>query len=108
VRRYRGARPAPLATARTVVLVDDGVATGVTAHAALRWLRGQQPRQLLMAAPVCSPQARDTLSDVADTIVCLHAPHRFAAVGQFYDDFAQLTDTDIDEALSKAQQSATN
>jgi predicted phosphoribosyltransferase len=90
------------------VLVDDGVATGVTAHAALRWLRDQQPRQLLMAVPVCSRQARDTLSGVANTIVCLHAPQRFAAVGQWYDDFAQLTDTDVDEALSRAQRSTTS
>ncbi|PZG01555.1 phosphoribosyltransferase [Micromonospora deserti] len=101
--RYRGDRSAPPVTDRTVVLIDDGLATGVTAHAALRWLRTQRPRRLILAVPVCSRQARDALAADADTVVCLHAPEQFAAVGQWYTDFGQLTDADVDQILSRAR-----
>lgn len=102
--RYRADRPAPHVTGRTVVLVDDGLATGVTAHAALCWLRPRQPGRLILAVPVCSPQARHLLAAEADEIVCLHAPDPFHAVGQWYADFSQLTDADIDRAVSRSHQ----
>jgi putative phosphoribosyl transferase len=98
-RRYRGGRPAPDAVGRTVVLVDDGLATGVTARAALRWLRDRAPRRVILAAPVCAPQAREALSADADVVVCLSAPAGFRAVGQWYHDFRQLTDEDVDAAM---------
>lgn len=97
--RYRGGRPAPDPAGRSVVLVDDGLATGVTARAALRRLRDQGPRRLVFAAPVCAPQAYESLAADADTIVCLSAPPAFRAVGQWYEDFHQLTDEDVDEIL---------
>ncbi|WP_034216567.1 phosphoribosyltransferase [Actinoplanes subtropicus] len=98
-RRYRGGRPAPAAGGRTVLLVDDGLATGVTARAALRWLRGQAPRRTILAAPVCAPQARDALSGDADVVVCPSAPADFRAVGQWYQDFRQLSDDDVEAAM---------
>jgi putative phosphoribosyl transferase len=105
-RRYRSDGPAPQVTGRTVVLIDDGLATGVTAHAALRWLRTRQPRRLILAVPVCSARARDRLTADADEVVCLHAPEPFHAVGRWYTDFGQLTDADVDVALTRAQQAA--
>jgi putative phosphoribosyl transferase len=106
VRRYRGDRTTPKVTDRTVVVVDDGLATGVTAYAALRWLRGQQPSRLILAVPVCSRQAYDSLAEIADMVLCLQAPQDFVAVGHWYTDFQQLTDADVDKALAKHQQAA--
>ncbi|BCJ40644.1 phosphoribosyltransferase [Actinoplanes ianthinogenes] len=101
VRRYRGGRPAPPVTGRVVVLVDDGLATGVTAHAALRWINGRDPARVLLAVPVCSPQARDLLAPETDGVVCLSAPPEFRAVGYWYHDFAQLTDDDVDAVMQR-------
>jgi predicted phosphoribosyltransferase len=101
IRRYRGERPAPPVRGRMVLLVDDGLATGVTAHAALRWVREHGPQRLILAVPVCAPQARDELAPEADAIVYLSAPRDFLAVGRWYDDFSQLTDEDVDEVLAR-------
>lgn len=100
-RRYRRDRPPPDVTGRTAVLVDDGLATGVTARAALRWLHGRRPERIVLAVPVCSRPARDALAGDADLVVCLHAPERFVAVGQWYGDFRQLTDADVDRGLAR-------
>ena len=99
VRRYRGGRPPPRAAGRTVVLVDDGLATGVTARAALRRVRAERPGRLVLAAPVCAPPAYESLSSEADTVICLSAPIGFRAVGEWYADFHQLTDEDVDRAM---------
>lgn len=99
VRRYRGGRPAPVATGRTVVLIDDGLATGATARATLRWLRDQHPARLVLAVPVCSWQAREAIAPDADEVVCLSTPSRFRAVGEWYEDFRQLSDEDVDLAM---------
>ncbi|WP_436529685.1 phosphoribosyltransferase [Actinoplanes sp. HUAS TT8] len=101
VRRYRGDRPTPPVTGRAVVLVDDGLATGVTAHAALRWIRGRHPARLLLAVPVGAPQARDLLAPETDGVVCLSAPPEFGAVGRWYEDFEQLTDEDVDVVMKR-------
>ncbi|MEW2155790.1 phosphoribosyltransferase family protein [Streptomyces sp. NPDC007189] len=97
--RYRQGRPAPELRDRTVILVDDGVATGATARAALRWLRRQSPERVVLAVPVCSPQAAELLRGEADEVLCLQRPAVFLAVGEWYESFEQLTDDDVLAAL---------
>ncbi|MFG2715502.1 phosphoribosyltransferase [Streptomyces goshikiensis] len=96
---YRGGRAAPRITGRTVVLVDDGLATGVTAHAALHHLRRQGPGRLVLAVPVGSPHTADLMREDADDVLCLHQPSDFRAVGQWYDDFDQVSDDAVIAAL---------
>ncbi|MEU9478005.1 phosphoribosyltransferase [Streptomyces sp. NPDC048191] len=93
--RYRQGRPAPELRDRTVIVVDDGVATGATARAALRWLRRQSPERVVLAVPVCSPEAADLLRHEADEMICLQRPAGFLAVGEWYEEFEQLTDDDV-------------
>ncbi|WP_369208211.1 phosphoribosyltransferase [Streptomyces sp. PU-14G] len=99
---YRGDRPAPRIADRAVIVVDDGLATGVTARAALRRVRGQGPARLILAAPVGAPQSVTALSSEADTVVCLHQPAAFEAVGLWYDDFPQTTDEEVLATLHAA------
>ncbi|MGV9417188.1 phosphoribosyltransferase [Streptomyces sp. NPDC003674] len=98
-RRYRGDRPPLELRGRTVIVVDDGLATGATARAALRHVRRREPARLVLAVPVGAPDSLDALAAEADTIVCPHRPAAFSAVGQFYDDFGQLSDADVLDAL---------
>lgn len=97
--RYRQGRPAPELRGRTVVVVDDGVATGSTARVALRAVRGREPGRLVLAVPVCAPEAAEALSREVDELVCLYQPRLFSAVGEWYEDFRQLTDADVLAAL---------
>jgi putative phosphoribosyl transferase len=96
---YRKGRPPPSVRDRTVILVDDGLATGVTARAALRHLRGRKPARLILAVPVGATDARSALREEADDVICLHQPRDFYAVGQWYEDFAQVSDSEVTEAL---------
>lgn len=97
--RYRRGRPAPHLHGRTVILVDDGLATGATARAALRHLRRQHPHRLIMAVPVGSPDVALSLRDHADDVICLHQPGHFRALRQWYVDFDQVTDTEVERTL---------
>lgn len=103
VRHYRADRPLPELAGRDVVVVDDGLATGVTARAALGALRGHGPGRLVLAVPVGAPSSVDTLRLTADEVVCLHTPRAFAAVGQWYDDFSQTDDDTVVDLLSRAR-----
>ncbi|MFJ4324552.1 phosphoribosyltransferase [Streptomyces tricolor] len=96
---YRQGRPAAELRGRTVIVVDDGLATGATARAALRRVRRQEPEQVVLAVPVCSPEAAGLLRGEADDILCLYRPGAFMAVSQWYESFEQLTDADVSEAL---------
>ncbi|GLY18133.1 hypothetical protein LWF15_26755 [Kineosporia rhizophila] len=100
VQRYRKGR-AVEAKGRMVIVVDDGLATGVTARATLRWLRDHEPAYLVMAAPVGSRRAHAAVAEDADAVVCLQEPEDFRAVGEWYEDFRQLTDEDVDETLRR-------
>ncbi|MBX7549238.1 phosphoribosyltransferase family protein [Streptomyces sp. NPDC004232] len=97
--RYRAGRPPPDPAGRTVIVVDDGLATGATARAALRHVRRRGPAHLVLAVPVGAPDSVQSLTGEADTVVCPHRPAGFAAVGQWYEDFEQLTDAQVLAAL---------
>ncbi|GAA3524657.1 phosphoribosyltransferase family protein [Amycolatopsis ultiminotia] len=99
VHRYLGDRPAAEVTGRDVLLIDDGVATGSTAIAALRALREQEPDRIVFAAPVGAPEALEKLAGEADEVVCLLRPSRFRAVGEWYADFEQTTDAEVSSLL---------
>lgn len=100
LRRYRGDRPPPEIGGRIVIVTDDGLATGVTATAALRPLRARGPDLLVFAAPVCAPDAAQRLRGDADAVVYVLAPRDFTAVGAWYDDFHQLSDDDVIKTLA--------
>ena len=88
---------------RTVVIVDDGIATGATARAACQVVRARGARGVVMAAPVGPPDAAERLGEEADSCVCLATPPGFLAIGQFYDDFGQTDDTEVLACLARAQ-----
>lgn len=101
-RRYRRGRDPPDLTGQSVVIVDDGAATGSTAIAAIRLVRAQGAGQVVLAVPVGPP---DTIADLraeADAVVCLATPAHFQAVGQFYDRFNQVSDDEAIEYLEAA------
>ena len=101
-RRYRGHRPFPELTGKTILLVDDGLATGSTMRAAVAALRQEGPRSIVVAVPVAAPATCDAFRDIADDIVCAETPEPFRAVGLWYDDFSQTTDEEVHELLIQA------
>ena len=98
-RRYLGGRAPVDITGKTAIVVDDGIATGTTAKAALKALKSRHPKSLILAVPVASPEALAELRGEADHIVSLLAPPGFYAIGPYYGDFHQLTDEEVMAAL---------
>ena len=102
-RCYRAGRP-PLEVAdRVVVLVDDGIATGATARAAIRWLRSKGPRRLVLAVPVAAAETADALSDVVDDLVVVERPVDLQAIGAWYERFDQVSDDEVQSILEAAR-----
>lgn len=101
-RLYRGNRPLRDLQGRTVILVDDGLATGATMWAAIVAVRKQQPAQIVIAVPVAAPETCQELEAEVDEIVCISTPSPFHSVGLWYKDFPQTTDEEVRDLLAKA------
>ncbi|HKV52431.1 MAG TPA: phosphoribosyltransferase family protein [Gemmatimonadaceae bacterium] len=102
MRRFRGDRPSPSLAGRAVILADDGLATGVTARAALAAVRRARPGSLVFAAPVCSRDGCDALMAGGYLVVCVEAPADFRGVGEWYVDFEQVSDETVVDVLRRA------
>ena len=100
--KYRDGRPSPQIENRTVILIDDGLATGATMRAAVKALRQRGAAKIVVAVPVGPPDTCKEFEDEADEVVCASAPEFFQAVGQYYDDFSQTTDEEVRELLARS------
>lgn len=101
-RQYRDDRPFPDLQGKTVILVDDGLATGATMKAAVTAVRQKNPTRVVVAVPVAARETCRDFQTIADEIVCAEEPEPFYAVGMWYDDFDQTTDEEVHELLEKA------
>ncbi|WP_308910495.1 phosphoribosyltransferase [Pseudokordiimonas caeni] len=104
-RLYRAGRPQPDLGGRTVILIDDGLATGATMKAAIGAIRSLHPRKLVVAVPVGAPDICNEISALVDHLVCLYQPSPFQGVGRWYADFSQTTDSEVLELLRQARTS---
>jgi putative phosphoribosyl transferase len=100
--RYRAGREPVALSAAEVVIVDDGIATGATATAAIRWIRGQRAKRVVVAVPVAPPDAVERLGKEADEVVVLETPWGFRAVGECYQTFGQTSDEEVVCAMADA------
>lgn len=98
---YRGDRPRQGISGRTVILVDDGVATGATMRAAIASLRQQNPARIVIALPLAPASTVNTLAREADEVICLHSPEPFVAIGRWYQDFSQVSDREVRGLLAR-------
>ncbi len=92
---FRAVRPQAPVTGRSVIVTDDGIATGATMIAALQTVKTQNPKELIVAVPVASPDRLEEVRRWCDDVVCLLSPDEFWAIGQFYQDFAQVEDEQV-------------
>ncbi len=107
-RLYRDARPPPELRGRTVILVDDGLATGSTMLAAIRALHTQHPLRIVAAVPTASAETCEELRAEADEVVCATTPQHFRAVGRWYENFEQITDDEVCSLLARSRLDAVN
>jgi putative phosphoribosyl transferase len=103
LRFFRGGRPEIEVAGRTVILVDDGLATGVTAHAAVEALKKRKPGRLILAAPVCAAQTAQLFAPRVDELLCLVSPSDLGAIGLWYRNFDQTTDQEVVQLLEEAR-----
>jgi len=101
-REYRGSRPAPEVRGKTVILVDDGLATGASMRAAVAALRQGQPARIVVAVPIAAPSTCEEFQDEVDEIICARTPEPFYSVGLWYQDFGQTTDEEVRDLLQRA------
>lgn len=101
-RAYRGDRPQPDITDRTVILIDDGIATGSTIRSAIAALKPQHPAKLIVAVPVAAQEACNKLKNEVDEVVCLMTPEPFCAISLWYKDFSQTTDEEVRKLLTQS------
>src|SRR5262245_18523643 len=99
---YRDGRPFPAVRGRTVILIDDGLATGSTMRAAVEALRQRRPAQVIVAVPVAAASTCEEFKAIADDVICAETPEPFHAVGLWYDDFSQTTDQEVHDLLARA------
>jgi len=97
---YRGENPPLDIEGKTVIIIDDGIATGATMISALYALRNKNPGRIIVAIPVAPQDAVERVKEVADDVICLHSPEMFFAVGQFYEDFRQTTHEEVLDLLA--------
>ena len=105
---YRDGRTAPELRDRTVILIDDGLATGATMRAAVKALRQRGAAKIVVAVPVGPPDTCKEFEEEADEVVCASEPEFFQAVGQYYEDFSQTSDEEVRDLLARAAQSETD
>lgn len=106
MRAFRGEQPFPSLQGKTVILVDDGIATGFTVRAALASIKQQNPSRVVLAVPVAPAEVGDAFVSEADAFVCLAHPEPFFAVGQFYRDFTQTSDAEVIFLLQAARRAS--
>jgi predicted phosphoribosyltransferase len=103
---YRGNRPPPKIEGQTVILIDDGLATGATMRAAVAAIRRQKPARLIVGVPVGASRACAALKRKADALVCVQTPQHFVAVGEWYEDFSPTSDAEVTELLRQGWRAA--
>jgi putative phosphoribosyl transferase len=105
-RQYRGDRAFPDLNGKTVILVDDGLATGASMRAAVMAVRSGKPSSVIVAVPVGAAETCDAFRDITDEIICTETPEPFLAVGLWYGDFSQTTDEEVHDLLERAREAA--
>ncbi|MGM0540955.1 MAG: phosphoribosyltransferase [Pseudomonadota bacterium] len=99
---YRGKRPYPNLNDKIVILVDDGLATGATMHAAIDAVKQQNPQKIIVAIPVAPPDSVDSLAQMVDEVICPLQPRQLSSIGQWYADFSQVSDETVIDLLNQA------
>ncbi len=103
IQLYRNGKPLPSLNGRTVILSDDGLATGVTARAAIEAVKKQHPERIIFAIPVCAWDTATRLSQDVDSLICVLTPYDFLSVGSWYQEFDQVTDDEVKKLLDQAR-----
>lgn len=96
---YRQGQPLTRLKDKQVIIVDDGLATGATAMAAIKAIKNQQPNEIIFASPVCAAQSAVDIHRQVDHLICAHTPHDLRAIGQYYQDFSQVSDAEVNSLL---------